>query len=210
MGLRKRQRVERQRKILDAAETLIRQHQSTSITMLAIAKLAEVSPTTPYNLFESKSGLLYGLLYRFMDRIDSYVEVAGKVMDPYQRVLSHARAVSAFMASDPIYHRCLYRYLLNSFEPALRPTYMIRGLQYWQSAVKGLADAGLLPQNITPDQLAKELETHFVGVLNLWIHEELTDEELCAKTVFGSGLMVMGFAKQSDKISILTAFQEAA
>lgn len=208
MGLRKKQKQERKERIMDAAEKLIRQHNSTDITMVDIASIAEVSPTTTYNLFESKSGLLYALMYRFMDQIDSYVDSAGKTLDPFQRVLSYADAVSGFMASDPIYHRCLYRYLLSVFEPALRPDYMARGLKYWHDAVQGLADANILPNNISPYQIAKELEVHFVGILNLWIHEELNDEQFCAQTIFGSGMLIMGFAKKSDKEKILKKLLE--
>jgi AcrR family transcriptional regulator len=68
--LREKQMAERRGRILDAAESLIRQTGGTDFPMLALAERAEVSPTTPYNLFGSKAGVLYALLNRTMDQIN--------------------------------------------------------------------------------------------------------------------------------------------
>jgi AcrR family transcriptional regulator len=66
-NLREKQVAERRERILRTAESLIRKTGGTEFTMRSLAAAAEVSPVTPYNLFESKEGLLYSLLSRSLD-----------------------------------------------------------------------------------------------------------------------------------------------
>ncbi len=55
---------DRRRRILDAAEGLIRQTGGTNFSLLTLADKAEVSPATPYNFFGSKARLLFALFNR--------------------------------------------------------------------------------------------------------------------------------------------------
>lgn len=59
MTLREKQMAARRKRILDTAERIIRDAGATDFSMRALAAAAETAPATPYNLFESKEGLLY-------------------------------------------------------------------------------------------------------------------------------------------------------
>src|SRR5690606_404693 len=67
MKLREKQMLERQNRILDTAERLIRETGSTDFSVRRLAAESEVSPATPFNLFGSKEGILYSLLLKNLD-----------------------------------------------------------------------------------------------------------------------------------------------
>jgi len=74
MGLREKQTGERRERILDAARKLMRRTGGTGFTMRALAKEAGVSLATPYNLFRSKSGVLYALQRTLPGTLDSLTD----------------------------------------------------------------------------------------------------------------------------------------
>ena len=189
----------RRHDLMDAAESLIRLSHSTDFTMLAVAEMGGVSPTTPYNLFDSKAGLLYALMNRSMDGVDVVGLAARDTVDPYERALRCARAVAAFFTSDPGFYRVLYQFLLGVDDPVHRPAFMNRGHDYWKAAVQGLADAGHLPAELSQDELALEMEIHFLGVLDLWVHGEVDDAEFEARAVRGVALLLLGLAQDEAR-----------
>src|SRR5665213_3648607 len=109
---REKQMAERRRRILDAAEALIRQAGGTGFPMLALSERAEVSPTTPYNLFGSKAGVLYALLNSTMDQIDERTQRFSS-SNPIERALEAAESAADFFARDPEFFRSLYLFLLG-------------------------------------------------------------------------------------------------
>tara|TARA_R110000787_G_scaffold187093_7_gene298886 strand:+ start:15478 stop:16203 length:726 start_codon:yes stop_codon:yes gene_type:complete len=201
--VRQKQLAQRRNKLLDAAESLIRMSHSSEFTMLALAELAGVSPTTPYNLFSSKAGLLYALMNRSMDGVSDLGEIAAAQKDPFDRALAYADAVAAFFSSDPSFYRVLYRFLLGVSDPLHRPAFMDRGLAYWRDSIGGLEAAGLIPAELSADQLALELEIHFVGVLDLWIQGELSESAFRAQTVHGVILLLLGIADEPSRPKLL-------
>lgn len=201
--LRERQKESRRQRIMDAAEALIRESGTTDFSMLTLAERAGVSPATPYNLLGSKAGVLYGLLNRVMDRVVADGRDAGRSEDPYLYVLQLAGAVAESFAEDPVFYQPLYRFLLGVSDPVNRPAYMDRGLEYWKFAVGGLHEAGRLPPEIDRDELARELEIHFVGVLDLWVQDELDGAAFQAQTVYGAALLLMSVADEAARMRLM-------
>lgn len=171
--------------------------------------MAELSPATPYNLFGSKAGLMYALLNRCMDQVDMKGGRAASETDPFQRALKAAAAVADFFSSDPDFFRPLYQFLIGVSDPVHRPAYMDRGLEYWKMAVSGVAEAGLFTPEIDHDELARELEIHFVGVLDLWVQRELTEDEFRAQTVYGAGLMLLSVCDAAHRPAVLARIRSA-
>lgn len=196
---RKQQVEQRRQHVLDAAEALIREEGSCDFPMTQLADRAGLSQATPYNLFGSKASLLYTLLNRCMDEVERQGTPAFAARDPYQRAMRAAGAVAGFFASDPNFFRPLYRFLIGASDPLHRPAYMDRGLRYWRLAVAGIEQAGHFDQAITLDELARELEIHFVGVLDLWVQSELESGEFLAQTLYGTGLLLMAVAPDRQR-----------
>lgn len=180
------QMAERRGVILGAAEKLIRETGSADFTMEALARAAGVSRATPFNLFESKRALLYALLNRSLDDVHKAGLAASTENDPYKRLMKSAEAVSRFFAADSDFYRPLYRVLLGVQDPLNRPAFMQRSLDYWRRAVSGFDDAPDVPAGLSSASLAQKLLTMYVGLMNLWVHDEISDQELVTEAVQGA------------------------
>jgi AcrR family transcriptional regulator len=207
--LRDRQRESRRQRTLDAAEGLIRDTGTTDFSMLALAERAELSPATPYNLFGSKAGIMYALLNRSMDLVDRGGSRAGIHSDPFDRVVQAGRAAVEVFAADSAFYRPLHRLLLGASDSQHRPAFMDRGLQYWKVVVKGLDEAGALCAEIDADELARQLEINFLGALDLWVQEELDDDEFRAQIVYGTALLLLAIADDKARARLLLRLRTA-
>ena len=116
MGLREKQRGKRREQILDAARRLIRATGGTDFPMRRLAEEAEVSLVTPYNLFGSKSGVLYALLNDSLERLDRAVDVRPSAK-PVDAVLELAGIAADIYASDAAFYRPLIQFLLRRARP---------------------------------------------------------------------------------------------
>ncbi len=189
------QKEDRKRRILDAAEALIRKTGTTDFSMALLAERASLSGPTPYNLFGSKGGILYALLNRSVDGLFSDIERGrGKSSDPIEMVLHAAQTAGDEFASDPRFYRPLYQFLLGIHDPVHRPAYMDRALFYWKQALLRLAEATLLPDVIPHEQLARMMVINTLGALDLWVQSELDDAQLRAQVLYGTAVLLMSVA----------------
>ncbi len=201
--VREAQKEMRRQRTLDAAEALIRKTGTIEFSMQTLASKAKLSLATPYNLFGSKSAILYALLNRSLDEIAKESERAFAHRHPFQRVLKAADSAATFFVSAPDFYRPLYRFLLGVSDPVHRPAYMNRSLDYWKASLASIEQEGLLPKEISHDQLARQLVIQFTGALDLWVQEELNDIEFKAQISYGTGLLLLGVAGEEDRKLLL-------
>lgn len=193
--LRERQREERRQRILDAAEALVRETNGTNFTMVRLARRAKMSAPTPYNLFGNKGAIFYALLNRALDDLASF---GGEPGDGVPAILGPVRAMeraARFFTSDPELFRPLYKYQLGEYAQGERPAYMEGAIGYWRSSLAGLvADHGLTDggrgAGFSLDDLASLLLSLSIGLLDLWVHGELGDEELRLRMMLSGALIV--------------------
>lgn len=200
-GLRFRQKEARRAAILDAAEALIRESGSTEFAMQTLSDRADLSRATPFNLFGSKSAILYALLNRSLDAI--FERGAPHVAEPFERVLRSADSSAQLFAGDPIFYRPLYRFVLGVEDPVHRPAFMNRALEFWIEATRGLAEAGKLPDVIPHHLFAMQLRTLFVGALDFWVMQELTDREFVNQVYFSTAQHLLSVASGDRRDQIL-------
>jgi AcrR family transcriptional regulator len=201
--VREKQKEMRRQRTLDAAEALIRKTGTTEFSMQTLANKAKLSLATPYNLFGSKSAILYALLNRSLDKIAEGAEQAFAHPQPVQRVLRAAASSAAVFVSVPDFYRPLYRFLLGVGDPIHRPAFMERSLDYWKTALLGFVQHDLLPKEAGCEHLARQLVIQFVGTLDLWVQEELDDTEFKAQISYGTGLLLLGVARSEDRERLL-------
>jgi AcrR family transcriptional regulator len=202
MGLRERQRDKRREQILDAARRLIRATGGTDFPMRRLAEEAEVSLVTPYNLFGSKSGVLYALLNDSLERLDRAVDVRPSAK-PVDAVLELAGIAADIYASDAAFYRPLIQFLLGVPDPQHRPRSVEQSLLRWTRTVDAAVDGGLLPATVDRDLLARQLLVTFVGVLEFWIQEDLDDDAFRAQSLYGSTLLVLALASPAARRRLL-------
>jgi AcrR family transcriptional regulator len=193
MRLREKQMTARRSRILDAAAVLVRATGGTDFTMVNVADEAEVSPATPYNLFGSKSGVLYALLNRSLDEV-----FAGALHftapSAHEHPVDAADIAARIFARDPVFYRPLFLVLLGVRDEIHRPRFMERSLDYWKRSLQGMVEEGALRDENDRDDLARALLVHFAGVLELWIHGDLDESGFRAQISFGTALHLLAFA----------------
>ncbi len=206
--LRQKQMEERRQRILDAAASLVRKTGGTDFSMLEVATVAEVSPATPYNLFRSKAALLYALLNRSLDQIIQE-SLTFSSDDPIERVLEAAGVAAAIFTRDPAFLRPLYQFLLGVRDLEHRPRFMERGLEFWKTAFSAANHKGRLSKDIDHEGLARTLLMHFLGALDLWVHQELGEEAFRAQIVYGSALLLWAIADPEQRPLLMRRLQAA-
>lgn len=203
LPLRERNKQDRRRRILDAAEALVRETGATEFSMAVLAKRARLSGPTPYNLFGSKSGVLYALLNRSLESVLRRQGRSRVDPDPVAQVMAAARIAADVFAEDPAFYRPLYQFLLGVSDPAHRPRFLDRSLGYWQRALSALDKAGQMPTPLARDALARQLVTHFIGALDLWVQSEIDDDEFRTQIAYGTGLLLLGLTNDAQRAPLL-------
>ncbi len=209
MKLREKQTLARRKRILDTAERLIRKTQGTDFSVRRLASLSEVSPTTPYNLFGSKEGLLYALLDRTIDYVTSEEGSKFQPDNPALTIIAATSNAVDMFATDPDFLKPLYKVLLGVNDPVHRPLFMRRSLSYWRSAVKFLPRSRFLRTDAQRDMLAHAAETHFLGLLEYWVHGEVDVEGLHSHAMYGTLLMISGVVEGALKERVDALFLDA-
>lgn len=194
--------------IILAAEALIRETGSTDFSVGMLAIKAGVSVATLYNLIGSKGTVLYVLLNRTMDLLDTLVIPSRGTGDPFAQALDAADVVAAVFVGDPDFLRPLYRFLLGVIEPVHRPALMNRALAYWESRLRSLAQAGLLPEGIGLTDLAREYQIYFAGALDLWVQGELSDPQFRAQIHYGCVLRLLALGDAAAQPRLLEELRE--
>jgi AcrR family transcriptional regulator len=193
MGLREKHKNERREQILDAARRLIRATGGPDFSMRRLAEEAGVSLVTPYNLFASKSGVLYALLNDSLERLDQAVDT-GRSSKPVDSVLELAGIAADVYARDAAFYRPLMQFVLGVRDLEHRPRLMEQSLRRWTRTVQAAVRGGLLSASVDQELLARQLMITFIGALELWIHEELDDGAFRAQSLYGSTLLVLANA----------------
>lgn len=195
MGLREKQSAERKRRILDVADKLIRQTGGIEFSMRMLAEMSEVSPATPYNLFGSKEGILSASLARSLTRT-VFEGLSPKSEEPLDFVISASGIAVDLLVDQKKLLRPLYQYLLGVSDPLHRPAHIQRSIRYWRT----VADHGLLGvcdkegvDDIDRESLGYMLFAHFLGLLELWVHEDIDDEAFRARAIYGGLQMIVPF-----------------
>ena len=211
MGLREKQTAERKRRILDVADQLITRTGGIEFSMRMLAELAEVSPATPYNLFGSKEGILSASLARSLTRT-VFEGLSPKSSDPFDFVVTASGTAVDLLVEQKQLLRPLYLYLLGVVDPVHRPAHIRRSIKYWRTVAQtGLAGA-CGPEGIDETDVGTVgymLFAHFVGLLELWVHEDIDDRAFHARAIYGGLQMILPFADAEAAAQIRRRISEA-
>ena len=211
MGLREKQTAERKRRILDVADGLIRQTGGIEFSMRMLAELAEVSPATPYNLFGSKEGILSSSLARSLTRT-VFEGLAQKSDDPLDFVITASGTAVDMLVEEKQLLRPLYQYLLGVIDPVHRPVHIQRSVKYWRTVAEiglGGPSKGAEFDDMDRESLGYMLFAHFVGLLELWVHEDIDDATFRARAIYGGLQMIVPFADAESASGVHSRLRDA-
>ena len=146
---------ERRHRILGVARQMVADHGYGGMVMSEVAERAEVSPTTLYNLYNTKDELLLEALRDFM--VTSYQQV-GEVSDAgpgWKYLLNVVEYGAALRASEPAYAEAITDALLRSSQgDALTELLLHAVRQDFLLSLAKMAERGELKEEVDTEHLA--------------------------------------------------------
>jgi AcrR family transcriptional regulator len=193
-GRRQQSKAERRSRIVRAARDLIRETGDTDLSMRMIARRADVSLATPYNLFGSKHAVVLAV---FEDERDFAVRFSRlEATNAIERIFkAHDMAMGYFM-EDPEFYRPLWKALLNSQgEDATglaTPERLERNRAAWKALLEAAQDEGLLDRAVSSDLVERTLATNANGAMLAWALGTLPTAALLPFTALGYAITLRG------------------
>lgn len=194
MALSAEAREGRRRNIVDAAHALIRETGGAGFSMLQLAKRAQVSPATPYNLLGSKSEVLRRVVE---DEFGSFAVRLGRepACPPLDRLLRAVDLVVVHYCAEPAFYRGLYAAMHGIEGNPLRETMSEKGAALWTGLVEAAIDAGELAAVLEPADLTPVLLRTIAMTVEAWLDEGWDDARFAAEMVRASRLFLLGLAR---------------
>ena len=177
MSLREEGKQERRERILAAAEELIREGDGAAFSMRALAKRAGVAFVTPFNLFESKAGVLLGLVEKRIEAQVRRLTVREETAGPIDRLFEQAVAGSRAYAADPALYGPVIRAIATA-DGFDHEKLMSRSVALWLLALRDAAEAGLVRTDQDLKRLARSLHLGFRLTLWQWALGGLSADDL--------------------------------
>ncbi len=201
MGLREENKREKRMKILAIAERLIREKGDTSFNMRALAKQAEVSFSTPFNLFENKGDILNALFHARVRLNWQEYGIGVQKKGHINHLFNIAQQSAAAYVEDPI----LFRPLIVSLGVIAGDTQRRNTEQaslMWRHAVIAAIEAGDINRNRKPGPLSRSLHAMFRGALWRWALGEICDEEFQIQVQYGTASWLLSVCTQQSRPKI--------
>lgn len=197
MGRREQGKQERRERILDTAEAMIRRDREVAFSMRELAKRADVSFVTPFNLLGSKAGVLIALLQRSMEsRFAVLAEMQDE--DPIERIFALGNGSVSVYAEDGAFYRPLIRALVIAPDEAASESCLLEGATaLWKQALTDGAAERLLRPGVNVDLVARQLHVQFRGGLMLWATGEIDGHGWLLQFRYGIALALLAAVKGS-------------
>lgn len=195
-GRREQAKAERRDKIVRAARDLIRETGDMNLSMRMIAKRAEVSVATFYNLFGSKRAIVMAVLEDERDFLQKYQKL--KVSNAIDRIFEAHKLAYGYFVQDPDFYRPLWRALLDA--SGKDETGLVSAERQAQTRAAWIAlltqaqDEGYIRADIELPLLERTLSYLAGGALLSWTVENLRTEDLMPSVGLGYATLLSGAA----------------
>lgn len=168
MALSEARREDRRRRIVAAAQSLLRDRHDANFSMAELARRAGVSPATPYNLVGTKAGVLRLVVeeeYRaFIARLPK-----DRSGGPLQALLDAIALVVTQYEADRQFYRTLYSMIFSSDLPNVTENMLALGRAMWRGFVRDAIDAGELSDTVAVEPFADNLMRAISSVTLAWL-----------------------------------------
>lgn len=197
-----RRRQEFRRRILDAVEDLVREHNGVGFVIRDVADRAGVSPATPFNHFRTKTGMLLALMDRSLSEIARNSPVFSENDDAIDFMIRSATHAARSYAEQSELYRPVFRAVL--FATAGDGDSVIdRAVRMWRRSLERAEHAGQLNPAVDVDMLANLLETNWLGALIPWMAGSIDGSELRLRVEYGTALILAGTTTDSVSRDLL-------
>jgi len=205
-GAQESGKARRREKIIKAARALIRDTGQVGLSMRSLAIAAEVSITTPYNLFGSKGGILHAIFEEDFWRIhESYQALKSK--NDLSRIIQFVTLTCEIYAEEPNYHKAVMGQLLAS--PAQNENFGDQRLNIWKEMTLSAWNAGLIHREVDPHILADALISHYAAAMLVWTNGRITLFQMEWKIRYGFSLILLSVSNEPGRKYLSKEFRQA-
>ncbi|MCC6920579.1 MAG: TetR/AcrR family transcriptional regulator [Alphaproteobacteria bacterium] len=201
IGRREQAKAERRLRIIGAARNLIRETGDTNLSMRTIAKRAQVSLATPYNLFGSKRAVVLAVL----EDVRDFTERFGALhpVNSIERIFQALSLAMDYYVKDPDFYRTLWKALLDTSgkedSEISTPQSRAQNRAFWQSLIEDAQKDGFLEADIRADMFERNMSYTFNGVMLAWVMGGIESEDMVAAAGLGYALKLQGAATASGR-----------
>lgn len=200
----------RRKRIVDAARALLEEPGDATLSMREIAKRANVSIATPYNLFGSKRAIVRAVIEdarEFHERFASVKDLTG-----VEQIFEALKLTLSYHVEQPEFYRTIWASLLDSTGSAELRSELItpQSEQFWVTLLTQATDEGLLTKETDVTIIQETLSMVFAGAMLKWVLGGCSVEDLEPLICRGYGLVLVGTATRKGQAMIrdrLTAYQ---
>lgn len=197
LGRREQAKAERRQKIMSAARDMIRETGDMNLSMRELARRAEVSVATSYNLFGSKRAVVLAVLEDERDFVQKYHKL--NVADTIERIFDAYELAYGYFVQDPDFYRPLWRALLTAGVKdddtgLVSPERQAQTRTAWHALLTAAQEEGLLSPDIPAGPLERTLSHMAGGTLLSWATGTLETEDLMASVGLGYAMILSAAA----------------
>jgi AcrR family transcriptional regulator len=193
MSRREEAKAERRRRIVTAARELIRETGDAGVSMRAIADRADVSISTPYNLFGSKRAIVLAVLGDIREFSEKFARL--RPANGIERIFQVLSMSIRYYVGDPDFYRALWTGVFDMSHKEVRTALaMPERDAFWLFLIEAAARDGALSPDIDTTMLLRSLDLAFAAVMLSWVVGALETGELEAVVGYGYALTLRGAA----------------
>ena len=197
LGRREQAKAERRQKIMAAARDMIRETGDMNLSMRELAKRAEVSVATSYNLFGSKRAVVMAVLEDERDFVQKYHKL--DVANAIERIFEAYELGYGYFVQDPDFYRPLWRALLTAGGKdddtgLASPERQDQTRAAWHALLTAAQEEGLLSPAMAATPMERALSHLAGGTLLSWAVGTLDTEDLMASVGLGYALLLSAAA----------------
>lgn len=196
LGRREQAKAGRRMRIVRAARDLIRETGDTDLSMRMLAQRAEVSLSTPYNLFGSKRAVVLAVLEDERDFAERFRQL--KSGNSIERIFEAHELAFSYYTSDPDFYRTLWRALLSTSGQdntgLATPERLAQTRAIWLGLVRSAARDGYLSEDVPVELIVQAMAHVTGGALLSWAVGSLSTAALTATVGIGYALCLKGLA----------------
>jgi AcrR family transcriptional regulator len=198
-GLRELNIEARRQRILDAARRLISEGGMPALSMRQLAREAQLSVTTLYNLFGVREEILQALVLDAIDRMDTVLEQTVPLDDPIERCRAIITVSTHYIAEqEAIFRPVLLATLESSTSRGQSSGEVTRRAASMQTlAIEAAVERGLLLDRLDPEQLGRQIYHGYQLAGQQWALGSIDIDEFEARSLYGLGLVLLGVASES-------------
>ena len=194
----------RRQRILESARTLLTEEGQDGLSMRKLAKEADLSVTTLYNLVGSREDILRALIEDSTGRFDSTVTGPESAGDPLERTIkAFERVLRYFVDEAAILKPMIVANMETGYVEELgkeQHGLYLRGAK--DSVRECLLDAlaeGQIRDVISPEFLEAQFYVGLQLAIDRWAFGLVTEEDFVGKGLFGAYLTLLAFASPENR-----------